>query len=652
MAGWNQSFLYGREPVKRDTVNGSQVYSSRGKPKAVLPAGTGRELDSSLSSEQPVASINLPYLAQPPDKKPPVKAPDWKLPEDWKRILPEESQIRQWGAVVKDLLPQMLDPGGVRITQQGNGEAIRQAQWQQQLTHLQTEKKSLEGIEQRFVQSGKLSDWEREQVMTKPQAAREKEVRQLERIIPLVTQQKERLERGQRKLGILLADKPDQTTLQNRLVSMQEVHENRIQKANEAQTLLNQQMLKAVDKNPDELLMRVMVVKEEVRLAYEESAILNELLPDLQGLLKQPLDHETLVKQAQQLSQNRAEGIQKWADKVKELQTKQASQIRLQEQFQSLKERLDHPEYFPYEHWTAEQKAEALAVVQDYTQKGIRRLDKEKADIALSQTQMQTGGLNALRLPQDHPDLEKKWGHHVMVSVSTGQEQSAIFQEHFKSLLERAKTTESLSQAMIETAQKDAKAFSLKYPLGLGAESVYSTPMVSTNQLDLWKKKDDTVKKRVVVYIQGHHHADVQKNWMDADEAKMKAQLSSDYQTGETPVEWVSLKGKNKQEVLQALTLLKSQANLDTEFLVVMNGHGMQVPSENDKLDARMEGSPVGHFQLTQTEDLTENDMKDALQHLSGSRGVLLLFSSCHSGAWLAQNLLRKTQNGDNRYYA
>jgi uncharacterized caspase-like protein len=101
---------------------------------------------------------------------------------------------------------------------------------------------------------------------------------------------------------------------------------------------------------------------------------------------------------------------------------------------------------------------------------------------------------------------------------------------------------------------------------------------------------------------------------------------------------WVPFKGKTKQEVLQALTDLKSQATPDTEFLVVMNGHGMQVPSENETLDPRLEGSPVGHFQLTATEDLTDNEMKDALQHLSGSGGVLLWLSSCHGAAWLAQH--------------
>lgn len=650
MAGLNQPFIYGREPVKPDNVNGKQVYSARGKGKVVVSAG--KPLDPANSSEQPIISIDLPFLAQPPERKPSVKLPDLKLPEDWKKILPEESQLRQWGAVVKGLLPQMLDPGGVRITQQGSGETIRQAQWQQHLTHLQSERSRLEGMEQRFVQSGQLAEWEREQILTKPYAARAKELKQLERLIPVATQQKERLDRANRKLGILLTDNPDQTTLQNRLVSMQGAHQKRVEQANEAHTRLNQQMLTALDKNPDELLMRVTVVKEEMRMAQEESAILNELLPEVQGLLKHPMGHDTLLKQAKQLTQTRTELVQQWSTKVKELEAKQASYIRLQKQSEALTERLDHPEYFPSEYWTDEQKAEGLAVVQDYTQKGIRRLDKEKADVEWSQKQLQTGGLNALRLPQDHPDLTQKWGKHVMVSVSTGQEQSAIFQEHFKSLLERAKTAESLSQAMMDTAQQDAKAFSLKYPLGLGAEKVYSTPMVSTNQLDLWKKKDDTVKKRVVVYIQGHHHADVQKKWMDADEAKMKAQLSTDYQTGETPVEWVSLKGKNKQEVLQTLTNLKAQAKPDTEFLVVMNGHGMQVPSENEKLDARLEGSPVGHFQLTQTEDLTENDMKDALQHLSGSRGVLLLLSSCHSGSWLAQNSLPQSQKRDSHYYA
>jgi hypothetical protein len=401
---------------------------------------------------------------------------------------------------------------------------------------------------------------------------------------------------------------------------------------------LNQQLLKAVDKNPDEALMRVTVAQEEVRMAQEEAAILNELSPEVQGLLKQPLDHETIVKQAKQLQQTRAASVQSWADKATELQARKTSQRILQGQAESVSGRLDHPEYFPYEHWTAEEKTEALAVVQDYTQGEIRKLDKAKADIEWSQQQLLAGGLDALRLPQDHPALEKQWGKHVMVSVATGQEQSAIFKEHFKSLMARAKTAESLPAAMVETAQNDAKEFVLKRPFGLGSERVYSTPMVSTNHLDIWKKKDDTVKKRVVVYIQGHHHVDAQKEWMDSDEVKMKAQLSEDFKTGDTPLVWVPFKGKTKQEVLQALTDLKSQATPDTEFLVVMNGHGMQVPSENETLDPRLEGSPVGHFQLTATEDLTDNEMKDALQHLSGSGGVLLWLSSCHGAAWLAQH--------------
>lgn len=266
--------------------------------------------------------------------------------------------------------------------------------------------------------------------------------------------------------------------------------------------------------------------------------------------------------------------------------------------------------------------------------------------------EMEEGELKRMEvtdLPKD-----ERWPKNVQIHTSTNQNNSAAFSNFIPHLVDSMSQTDSLSEAAIRMSQKGAYV----HQYGVSSDSnetkpVPVTPLVSSNttpQNAIWKKNDPNVKNRIVVMIEDQFFNPLQDIVAGKDRELFKKGIQDNYGSKDRPVQFVHLKGKNKQEIQEALEKLSQLATPDTEIAIRLDSHG--TTEESTILNHSEEFSPKTIHKIKKTrglqgahqgvvnfgnENIFEDEMKQWLKPFSKAKGVMLIVDSCFSGAWIAK---------------
>jgi hypothetical protein len=253
--------------------------------------------------------------------------------------------------------------------------------------------------------------------------------------------------------------------------------------------------------------------------------------------------------------------------------------------------------------------------------------------------------------PIDSPDLSSHWPKNVQIHTATNQSNPAIFRQHVSDFILAMSVTDSMTEAAIK--MRDEGSF-----VDIDNKNHVSvvTPLVSTNMTSenaIWQKDDPNVKRRVVLNIVNDNSENYQDEWVQRDLDQMEAALHSNYDLPGAPVEIITIRGKTKAEIQEAVEKLGASAGSDTEIMINFHHHGLDPQESRSSLpsfldfatdmsnvalgnEAQAQGTAEGKIAVGETETITETELKQWLKAMENSGGVLIYFDSCYGGALAA----------------